>query len=371
MTCISLQVQYVFLKKVWYGIVIKIMTKIVVTMSISRDELQRLENRSEVVLEGWGKTGVRLTQLKLSEIIKDADIVLVGYENLNREIIENAPKLRLIGCARSNPINVDVQAASDKNIPVVYTPGRNAIATAEYTMGLMLAESRNIARSYHAMKSGQFLGNPVPGLLNTDLRPDVIWELDGESPYKIFRGCELFDHTLGLIGLGNIGSRVAKLAQAFGMRVVAYSLSKDADKAKALGVELISLDDVLKISDFISVHCRVTPQTIGLLGKREFELMKPTAYLINTARAVIVDQQALLEALQTRRIAGAALDVYWYEPIPGNHPILQLKNVTFTPHLAGSTIEVTQRHSKMIVDDVLAWMEGGIPQHVFNPKILF
>jgi D-3-phosphoglycerate dehydrogenase len=155
------------------------------------------------------------------------------------------------------------------------------------------------------------------------------------------------------------------------MRVVAYSLSKDADKAKALGVELISLDEVLRISDFISVHCRVTPQTIGLLGKREFELMKPTVYIINDARAVIVDQTALLEALQTHKIAGAALDVFWYEPLPSNHPLLQLENVTFTPHLAGSTKEVTQRHSKMIVDDVLVWMEGGIPQHVFNPKTLY
>ncbi|MHC1740565.1 MAG: 2-hydroxyacid dehydrogenase [Anaerolineaceae bacterium] len=346
------------------------MLKIVVTMSINPDELHRLENLAKVFVGGWGKTGVRLTEKELTEALQDAEIALVGYENLNREIIEKSKKLKLIGCPRSNPVNVDIQAASDHNIPVLYTPGRNAIATAEYTLGLMLAESRNIARSYHAMKSGKFLGNPTTDLLKVDTSPDVIWDLDGESPYKIFRGSELSDHILGLIGLGSIGSRVARLAQAFGMRVVAYSLSKDADKAKALGVELISLDKVMKISDFISIHCRVTPETIGLLGKKEIDLMKPSAYLINTARAVIVDQQALLEALQTQRIAGAALDVYWNEPIPSNHPLLQLENATFTPHLAGSTIEVTERHSKMIVDDVLAWMDGRIPQHVLNPKVL-
>jgi D-3-phosphoglycerate dehydrogenase len=347
------------------------MTKIVITMSICQDQLQRLEEHADVTCIGWGKTGVRLTQIELAEALIDTDILLIGYENLNAELIKIAPNLKLIGCARSNPVNIDIDAASDKKIPVLYTPSRNAIATAEYTIGLMLSESRNIARAYHAMKCGRYLGSPATDLNNADLRPDVIWELDGDSPYKVFRGSELSDHTLGLIGLGSIGSRVAKLAQAFGMRVVAYSLSKDADKAKALGVELISLDEVLRISDFISVHCRVTPQTIGLLGKREFELMKPTVYIINDARAVIVDQTALLEALQTHKIAGAALDVFWYEPLPSNHPLLQLENVTFTPHLAGSTKEVTQRHSKMIVDDVLVWMEGGIPQHVFNPKTLY
>ncbi len=195
--------------------------------------------------------------------------------------------------------------------------------------------------------------------------------MDGESPYKEFRGVELNCKTLGLIGLGSIGSKVARLAQAFGMKVVAYSLSKDAEKAEALGVQLISLDELLKTSDIVSVHCRVTPETIGLIGNREIELMKPTAYLINTARAVLIDQQALLNALQNKRIAGAALDVFWYEPLPVNHPLLELDNLTITPHLAGSTVEVIERQSKMIVDDVLTWIEGGIPKFVFNPDVLF
>ena len=131
------------------------------------------------------------------------------------------------------------------------------------------------------------------------------------------------------------------------------------------------MDELLKTSDIVSVHCRVTPETIGLIGNREIELMKSTAYLINTARAVLIDQQALLNALQNKRIAGAALDVFWYEPLPVNHPLLELDNLTITPHLAGSTVEVIERQSKMIVDDVLTWIEGGIPKFVFNPDVLF
>jgi D-3-phosphoglycerate dehydrogenase / 2-oxoglutarate reductase len=347
------------------------MTKVVATMSITDDELNRLKTHCEVFVTGWGKTGMRLTQLEMKEVVSDADILLLGYENLTEELILNSPNLKIIGCARSNPVNIDIACASKLKIPVLYTPARNAISTAEYTMGIILSETRNIAKSYHAMKSGRFLGDPENDFVGSDLRPDVIWNLDGASPYKEFRGVELSGHTLGLIGLGSIGSRVARLAQAFGMNVVAYSLSKDAEKAEALGVELISLDELLRTSDIVSVHCRVTPETIGLIGNREIELMKPTAYLINTARAVLIDQQALLTALRNKRIAGAALDVFWYEPLPVNHPLLELDNLTITPHLAGSTKEVIQRQSKMIVDDVLAWMEGGIPRFVFNPEVLF
>jgi D-3-phosphoglycerate dehydrogenase len=347
------------------------MNKTVVTMSMSEEHLVRLKTYCDVTVTGWGKTGMRLTRGEIKKVISETDILLIGYENITEDLIHNASTLKLIGCARSNPVNVDVSAASKLKIPVLYTPARNAISTAEYTMGIIISETRNIARSYHAMKSGRFLGEPENDFNGSDLRPDVIWNLDGESPYKEFRGVELCGNTLGLIGLGSIGSRVARLAQAFGMKVVACSLSKDAEKAEALGVELISLDDLLIISDIVSVHCRVTPETIGLIGNREIALMKPSAYLINTARAVLIDQQALLNALKNNIIAGAALDVFWYEPLPINHPLLELDNLTITPHLAGSTIEVIQRQSKMIVDDVITWIEGGLPKYVFNPEVLF
>ena len=346
------------------------MTKAVVTILITEDQLARLQSRCEVVFIGWGKTGECLSEQELTVLSQDAEIMLVGYETVSRSMIQNLPRLKLLGCARTNPVNVDITAASERRIPVLFTPGRNANAAAEFTIGLMLAESRHIARSHYALKTNCYLGEANEIFDGADCSADVIWNLDGKSPYKDFRGAELCDRMLGLIGLGNVGTRVAVLAKAFGMRVVAYSPFYNVEKAEKLGVKMVALDDLLMQSDFVSVNCKVTNETQQLLGKREFALMKPSAYFINTARAIIADQEALLEALQNHRIAGAALDVYWYEPIPCNHPLLQLDNVTLTPHLAGATVEVATRHSKMIVDDVLAWMEGRQPERVYNANEL-
>jgi len=218
---------------------------------------------------------------------------------------------------------------------------------------------------------GRYLGGPTPEseFCGASEKDDVVWTLDGESPYKRFRGCELAGRVLGLVGLGNIGLRVAHMAQAFDMEVISYDPYFSPDKARALNVRMVTLDELASLADVISVHCKVTPETHGLLGKHEFALMKPTAYLINTARAIIVDQEALLDALRNHKIAGAALDVYWYEPLASNHPLLSMDNVTLTPHLGGASIDVPKRHSEMIVDDVLAWLDGEKPQRVFNPQV--
>jgi D-3-phosphoglycerate dehydrogenase len=346
------------------------MTKAIVTILITEDQLARLQSRCEVVFTGWGKTGECLSEQELTAVSRDAEILLVEYETISRILIKNLPGLKLLGCARANPVNIDITAASERRIPVLFTPGRNANAAAEFTIGLMLAESRHIARSHYALKTNCYLGEARDTFDDADPKADVIWTLNGKSPYKDFRGGELCDRILGLIGLGNVGVRVAILAKAFGMQVVAYSPLDSVEKAEKLGVKLVALDDLLMMSDFVSVNCKVTNETQQLLGKREFAMMKPSAYFINTARAIIADQEALLKALQNHRIAGAALDVYWYEPIPCNHPLLQLDNITLTPHLAGDTIEVATRHSKMIVDDVMMWLDGNTPEHIFIPDAL-
>jgi D-3-phosphoglycerate dehydrogenase / 2-oxoglutarate reductase len=343
--------------------------KAIVTIQISQSQLNRLRTRFTVIESGWGRTGYRLNESDLIYAISGAQVLLVGYEKVSRSVVEHTPSLKLIGCSRANPVNVDIDAATDHHIPVIHTPGRNAIAAAEFTIGLMLSISRHIALGNYALKTGRYLGKPVPDFKSTNRDCDVTWDLDGSTPYLELRGVELHNHTLGLIGLGNVASKVAQLAKAFGMRVISTSPPRDAERAEQLGIQLVELDTLLKTSDFISIHCKVTPETCGMIDQRAFSLMKSTAYLINTARAMIIDQEALIQALENKMIGGAALDVFWYEPLPANHPLLRLENVVLTPHLGGSTFEVPERHSQMLVDDVFAWMDGQPIHNLVNPGV--
>ncbi|MBN1148265.1 MAG: 2-hydroxyacid dehydrogenase [Anaerolineales bacterium] len=340
-----------------------------VTSDLAASQIERLESLCRVQRGGWGVTGVRLTPEELVEAASEAEILLISYEAAPARVIEALPALRLIGCTRSAPVNIDIAAATARRIPVLHAPGRNAQTAAEFTLGLMLAEAHCIARGHHALFTGRYLGAEAQDFSRADRSADITWNLDGESPFKDFQGAELVGRTLGVIGLGKIGSRVAQLARAFDMRVLAYSPYSTAGQAAALGVELAPLNELLRQADFVSIHARVTAETRGLLGRDELGLMKPGAYLINISRAALIDQAALIDALEQRRIAGAALDVFWYEPLPANHPLLRLDNVTLTPHLAGATRDVQERHSKMIVDDVLAWLDGRRPAHVANPEV--
>jgi D-3-phosphoglycerate dehydrogenase len=341
-----------------------------VTLLISDTQLERLRSRCAVQLAGWGQTGNRLTEDELLALSRSAQFLIVGYEPVSARVIAANPDLRLIACGRGNPVNVDVAAATARGIPVLHTPGRNALAAAEFTLGLMINAARNITRGDRALRAGRYLGAERDEFTSADASTDITWNLDGESPYKQLCGMELNGRTLGLIGLGHVAAEVTRLAHAFGMRVVAHSFGNDRARAAELQITLTSLDDLLAQSDFISVHCRVSSESCGLLGREAFAAMKPGAYLINTARAAVIDQQALLDALRENRIAGAALDVFWYEPLPANHPLLSLENVILTPHLGGAAEEVAERHSRMIVDDIFAWMDGTKPRNVFNPAAL-
>jgi len=340
--------------------------KAVVTATIIENELNQLREYCDVTMTGWVKNGKLLNEDELIEILQDTDILIASYENITKKVIKNSKKLKLIGCPRGNPVNIDVKAASAMNIPVIYTPGRNANSAAEFTMGLILAELRHIAKAYHSMKIGKYLGKPVRDIYNAPHQDDVMWNIDEDSPYKKFRGYELKGRTLGLVGLGNIGKRVAKFAKAFDMNIIAYDPYCSKEDAKIIRVKLVSLNTLLSLADFVSIHCKVTKETIGLIGEKELSLMKSNAYIINTARASIIQQDALIKALENKKIAGAALDVYWYEPIPSNHPLLNMENVTFTPHIAGTSDDVPTYQSKMIVEDVIRWINGKELKRAFR-----
>jgi D-3-phosphoglycerate dehydrogenase len=340
--------------------------KAVITATIIENELNQLREYCDVTITGWVKSGKLFNEDELIEILQDTDILIASYENITKKVIKNSKKLKLIGCPRGNPVNIDVKAASAMNIPVIYTPGRNANSAAEFTIGLILAELRHIARAYHSMKIGKYLGKPVRDIYNTPHQDDVMWNIDENSPYKKFRGYELAGRTLGLIGLGNIGKRVAKFAKIFGMNIIAYDPYCSKEDAKIIMVELVSLKTLLSSADFVSIHCKVTEETIGLIGEKELSLMKSNAYIINTARASIIQQDALIKVLENKKIAGAALDVYWYEPIPSNHPLLNMENITLTPHIAGASDDVPIYQSKMIVEDVIRWIDGKELKRVFR-----
>lgn len=337
----------------------------VVTAQIADKYLDILREHCDLKIVGWVKTGSLMSEAELEQELQQADIFIVGYEEVAASLLAKLPNLKVIVCTRGNPVNVDAQAAAKRGIPLIYTPGRNANSAAEFTIGLMLAEVRGIARAYHALKTGQYLGDPVDDIYDYPDKADVVWNLSGESTYKKFRGCELAGKTIGFVGLGNIATRMAKFCTAFDMMLMAYDPYCSAERAKSLGVRLVTLNELSAQADFISIHCKVSPETKGLMGPEQFALMKPTAYLVNTARASIIQQEALINALESKSIAGAALDVYWDEPIPANHPLLKLENVTLTPHLAGASSDVPLRQSEMVVNDILRWMKGEQPRNLF------
>ena len=252
-----------------------------------------------------------------------------------------ARSLRLVASCRGDPTNVDLDAAAARGMTVLATPGRNAISVADFTLGLLLDHCRRIGRSERQLR-------------------ELGWMTDGDLPYFHFRGPELHGRTMGLVGLGAIGRLVADRARGFGMSVVAFDPFVLAAPA---GVDLLALDELLVRSDIVSIHCPLTPETRGLIGQHELELMRAEAILVNTARAAVVDEAALLGALSQRAIGGAALDVFWEEPLPADHPIRTFDNVTITPHVAGASNDVQRHHARMILDDIVRWRTGDPLQH--------
>jgi phosphoglycerate dehydrogenase-like enzyme len=290
---------------------------------------------------GWGVTRHAMDGPALVAALDGAAILICEVEHVDAAVLAAARSVRLVATCRGDPSNVDLEAASELGITVIATPGRNAISVADFTLGLLLAHSRRISRSEAHMRTHG-------------------WHVASELPYFHFRGPELPGRTLGLVGLGAIGRLVAARALGFDMRVIAYDPYVDSVPPH---IELVVLDDLLRRSDIVSVHCPLTSETRGLLGERELRLMRPEAILVNTARAAVVDEAALLAALADGSIGGAALDVYWEEPLAPDHPIRTLPNVSITPHVAGAADDVRRHHARMILDDIARWHAGEPLEH--------
>lgn len=274
------------------------------------------------------KTGLKGDELR--DAIANADAVLVrSATKITRESLSRAERLKVIGRAGVGVDTIDVDAATERGVAVLTAPAGNTVSAAELTMALLLALARRVPAADRSMRAGE-------------------WDR------KSFTGVELYGKTLGLIGAGRIGGEVALRARAFGMRVLVTDPFLDADRASTLGVETATLEDLLDRSDVISVHVPLTPETQNLIGDKELARLKKTAFVLNVARGGVVDEAALLAALQQERIGGAALDVYSAEPLPADHPFRTLPNVVLTPHLGASTAEAQQNVAIEIAEAVRA-----------------
>jgi len=277
------------------------------------------------------------------------EILLVHGAPVTDAVLDASPNLKLVGVARGGPVNVDLAAASDRGIAVITAPGRNADAVADLTLAYMVMLARGIMTSVEFVTRGGRVGDSA---------------FEGAQ----FFGHELGGHVLGLVGYGNVGSRVARRALAFGMPVLVYDPYVAADQVESPGIEMADLDELLARSDFVSLHARVTPETVDFFDAKKFGKMKRGAFFINSAREALVDEQALYEALVSKHLAGAALDVLkpWPEDTPS--PLASLPNVIITPHIGGATHEAALRGVQILAAQIDRYLAGQPMQHVVDQR---
>ncbi|RUU30918.1 oxidoreductase [Mesorhizobium sp. M6A.T.Ce.TU.002.03.1.1] len=275
------------------------------------------------------------------DFIGDAEIFVTQLAPLSETMMQRLPTLKLVAVSRGGPINIDMAAAKAHGITVVNVPGRNASAVAEFTIGAILAETRLIRVGHEALRKGEWRG---------DL-------------YRADRtGRELNEMTVGVIGYGNIGTRLVRLLRAFGCRILVSDpyVQLSAEDRNA-GVELVALDDLLSRSDVVTLHSRVTEETRGLINKDTIARMKPGVIFINTARGPLVDYDALYDALVSGHIGSAMLETFAVEPVPADWPLLQLPNVTLTPHIAGASVRTVTYAAEQAAEEVRRFIAGLPP----------
>jgi len=300
------------------------------------EELQE----ANLKIEQGGPDAVPLPP-ELYDGLENYGILVTQFPPISRKFLEAAKNLKILGVLRGGVENIDVGYATERKIAIFNTPGRNARAVAECTVGLILTEIRNLARAHAALKQG-------------------IWTRDVPNKNDI---PELLDKTVGLIGFGAIGQLAARFLNAFGARIIVYD---PFYQEKNDSVKPVDLETLMQESDVVSLHARYGQATHHLVSRRHLEMMKPTAILVNTARSGLVDEAALVELLATKKIMGAALDVFDEEPLAKNSPFLSLDNVTIVPHLAGSTADAFRNSPKLFAAHLIRHFHGETNLPIVN-----
>ncbi len=311
--------------------------KILISDALAQEGVETIRNAGGIQVDN--RPGLSPEEL-LSVIGEYNGLIIRSATKVTQEVIEAGVNLKVIGRAGIGLDNVDIPAATKKGIVVMNTPEGNTITTAEHTMSMILALSRNIPQATASMKAAK-------------------WEK------KKFKGKEIFNKTLGIIGLGKIGSIVADRARGLKMRVLGFDPFLRPESASAMGVELVSMDRLLEEADYVTVHVPKTPETTKIINRETLSKMKQGVYVINCARGGIVDEEALLEALNSGRVRGAALDVFETEP-PGDHPLLKLENVICTPHLGASTEEAQVNVAVGIAEQMADYLLNGTVKNAVN-----
>jgi len=291
-----------------------------------------------------GMDGLKEYQGTADQIVSmlgDAEIAVTQLAPFSAGIMDRLPNLKMIAVSRGGPVNIDMKAARDRKILVVNTPGRNASAVAEFTIGAILAETRLIMRGHESLRRGEWRGD----LYRADLT-----------------GEELSEMTVGVIGYGHVGTKVVRILKAFGCKILVcdpYVQLSVGDLND--GVEQVSLETILEKSDVVTLHARVTEETKGFIAAEQFAAMKKGAFFVNTARGPMVDYPALTEALKSRHLRGAAIETFGIEPVPPDWELLQLDNVTLTPHIAGASVKTVKFAAEATAEEVSRYIAGKPP----------
>ena len=304
------------------------------------------QHHVQQIMEQEGPEAVEVPQ-EIVEAVGEAEIIALHFAPIPEAVLDAGSNLKAVIVARAGVENVNVEAASERGIAVVNLQGRNAPAVAEQAIALMLNESRDISRADRGIRAGR-------------------WPKEfPQTPY------ELGERTVGLIGFGHVARHLARRLSGFRVRLLVYDPYVDTDTVSSYGARKVGdMDTVFRESDFVSLHARLTEETRRFIGREHFELMKPTAYFINNARSRMVRYDELYEVLKEGRIAGAALDVHDDEPLSEESPWLELENVTFTPHIAGTTMNTWENSVRMVAEAIKEFSETGRCQNTVNAESL-
>jgi glyoxylate reductase len=325
--------------------------RLFVTREVFREVLDRLGEVYDVAV--WDRYQPPPYEVLLEEAKRSDALYTLLTDRIDCRLLEEAsPRLRIVSQMAVGYDNIDVGCATRLGVYITNTPGVLTDAVAELTWALILAVAKRIVEADVFVRWGEWRR------LKTSWHP------------MMMLGVELKGKTLGVVGMGRIGRRVAEIGKAFGMKIIYYSRTRKPDAERELGAEYRELHDLLREADIVTLHVPLTEETRHMIGERELRMMKPTAILINTSRGAVVDTEALVKALREGWIAGAGLDVFEEEPLDPNHPLTSFKNVVLAPHIGSATRETRMRMAMMAAENLLAFYRGEVPPNLVNPEVV-